>query len=367
MRRRKSSGVVYGLVADKKVWHLAVLVLQQLHDVKSKLPAVVFNTTALPEEALLSIAAFGASQVSLEPRMPVPDEFAKPLSASHGRLPAWTKLALWAQPFEKIIYLDLDVLILNNVDHMADFPRDSFTPEVCAWPQCIEDRIPAGINVGVMVIGPSLQIFSAFQDYALRRAGDLREAAAHDQLHGIQNGSRAASLGRQIVGSAEQSFIREFWDDVMNASISEPHPIRKGWDWDVRSFVSEGTCSRRKQQHLRQHPHKPPQSCTPGTVNAISRRYNARPADCVRCPIESLKPFIVHYACSPKPWERTRTKWLQGCKKDTNVMDYFCQPCVANWTMRWFDAEDRMCNTLVQVAPTALKRFPNAACQSRKP
>ena len=62
------------------------------------------------------------------------------------------RVALWAQTeFSRIIYLDVDVLIMRNIDHMAHFPADAFTPEVCSVPKCLPDKIPAGINVGVMV------------------------------------------------------------------------------------------------------------------------------------------------------------------------------------------------------------------------
>ena len=367
--------VVYGLVVDAHGWTPAVQILQQLKDVQSQIPAAIFNSTHLPEPALLAIKAYGALRYSLDPPMPLPTPFVKPLGMSHGKKPAWTKLALWNQPFEKIIYLDFDVLILQNLDHMAGFPGDTFTPEVCSWPPCQPDKVPAGINVGVMVIGPSAQRFGELCAYAEQRAAILHDVEVEDATK-PDGEKKAVELGRKIVGSAEQSFIREFWEDVVNASIVEPDPVRKGWDWDVRSFVSRVPCDRRIKHYKAKH-HTPlgAPACTPSQVHVMSRRYNARPADCARCPSDgTYKPFIVHYACSPKPWEKTREKWASQdyCfkrvekKVESNASSSgytrerdpspLCQPCVAEWTRRWFDAEDRMCETLSRDAPTALGR-----------
>ena len=47
--------------------------------------------------------------------------------------------------------------------------------------------------------------------------------------------------------------------------------------------------------------------CVPGTVHVMSRRYNARPLDCARCP-PTIDNVIYHYACTIKPWEVVTTE-----------------------------------------------------------
>jgi hypothetical protein len=354
---RHGTRVVYGVVVDHKMWRLAAVFLQQLRDVQSMLPAVVFNTSALPAAADVAIAAFGARRVSLEPPMPVPSIFVHPLSLSHGGIPAWTKLALWSQvEFEKIIYLDVDVLLLGNIDHMASFPGDTFSPEVCNFPPCDESKTPAGINVGIMVIGPSLTRFGQLLEYTNRRAAHLELVASNSNL--------SFAYGRRWLGSAEQSFLREFWEDALNASIQEPNVQRRGWNWTYASYTEPRACERQherwRKERARGETHSvsspgvsaPPGTCEPGRVSVMSRRYNARPADCGRCPLESLRPLIVHYACTRKPHEEPRNNWLHltWCRgRNDSVL---CHPCLAEWTHKWYDAEDRMCDTLISAGAT---------------
>ena len=334
--------VVIGLVTDSNAWKRAVVVLQQLRDVETKLPAVVFNTTALANYAVAAMRALEATVVSLEPEMPLHKPMLTPLSRSHGKAPAWRKLALWAQlTYSKIIYLDIDVLVMKNIDHMASFPADAFTPEVCAWPKCEAERIPAGINVGVMIVGPDQWKFDALKAYALLTSSRLEEAKDAEKLKG---------LGTRYLGSAEQSFIREFYEDVMNASLGDPVAARRGWDWGVQSYTDVGACRRiERRDPTRAH------GCVPGTTHVMSRRYNARPLDCARCPA-SIDNIIVHYACSIKPWERKRSHWrtmawCHGSRNRTN--DVLCEPCIGILTEGWFSAEDRMCATLRTAAESS--------------
>lgn len=350
---------VFGVVANRNAWIQACVVLQQLRDHQSKVPAVVFNSSTLPAAADAAIAALGGSRLSLQPAMPLPGVFEKALSSSHGGKPAWAKLALWAQvAFKKIIYLDVDVVLLGNIDHMRHFPADTFSPEVCSYPKCEEDKVPAGINVGIMVIGPSRERYEQLLDYTRQRAADLEIVAANTSLY--------MSYGRRWLGSAEQSFIREFWEDRLNASITEPYPTRRGWDWTHVTYRDLGTCHRQHERwrraergiepYIPSHPGvaAPPGTCVPSNVSVMSRRYNARPADCGRCPMESLRPLIVHYACTPKPWEFSRDRWLsQAWCRGNSVL---CQPCLANWTKLWYDAEDRMCASFIGAGATEAAR-----------
>ena len=297
---------VIGIVSDSRVWRHAIVVLQQLRDVQTTLPAVVFNTTELATAYVSSIEALGGTLVSLEPTMPVHESMIAPLGRSHGGQPAWRKLGLWAQvQYAKIIYLDIDVLIMRNIDHMARFPADAFTPEVCSFPKCEPDRIPAGINVGVMVIAPAQWKFEALQRYAIATAAKLEATSAAEETR---------ALGLRYLGSAEQSFLREFYEDVMNASLVDPLEVRRGWDWEVQSYRDSGACARRERREKGSAG-----GCVAGTTNVMSRRYNARPLDCARCPA-TIDNIIVHYACTIKPWERSRPHWrrMSWCDRRDN-------------------------------------------------
>lgn len=241
---------------------------------------------------------------------------------------------------------------------MATFPTDAFTPEVCAWPKCEAERIPAGINVGVMIVGPDQWKFDALKAYALLTARRLQNAEdakiAFASASAFTSASAAAdhvrAIGTRYFASAEQSFIREFYEDVMNASLVDPVAARRGWDWGVQSYTDVGACRRVE--------HRDPTRarCLPGTTHVMSRRYNARPLDCARCPA-SIANIIVHYACSIKPWERKRSHWrtMASCDRSSNRTEYnpMCEPCLGNLTEGWFHAEDRMCATLRAAAESS--------------
>ena len=121
--------------------------------------------------------------------------------------------------------LDPDIVFLRNVDEIATFPGDTFSPETCgAWNGCAAseaaDRGAGGINGGVMVMTPSLQRFNAFTKYAERRAVELLATT---------DSKAALSIKLSLIGSAEQSFLREFYKNELNTDLAGPHPNRGGW------------------------------------------------------------------------------------------------------------------------------------------
>lgn len=64
----------------------------------------------------------------------------------------FTKLNLWSLiDFNKIIYLDADILLLKNCDHLFDLKEDFYA---------VKDVGYNGINAGVMIIKPNLQVYN---------------------------------------------------------------------------------------------------------------------------------------------------------------------------------------------------------------
>ena len=132
--------------------------------------------------------------------------------------------------------MDPDVVFLRNVDEMATFPGDTFSPETCgAHNACAAseaaDRGAGGINAGVLVMTPSQQRFDAFTRYAERRAAEL--SATTDT-------NAARSIRLSLIGAAEQSFLREFYKDELNTDLAGPHPNRGGWSWEHRPLARPG-------------------------------------------------------------------------------------------------------------------------------
>ena len=360
-----SPPIVIGLMTDRKAWLVCSVALQRFRDVETKLPLVVFNVSVLPDVAVAAIPLLGATLVSLEPHMPVFGASRPHIRMGNGRETAWNKLALWAQPFNKIIFVDVDTLLLHNIDHMAEFPRDTFAPEVCSWPPCVESAIASGINTGVMVIGPSRQTFRAMATFA-EEVDAIIQATPANEIRSSHTGtflnlcpiksslarnlsppsrslcSFCRKLGLRYFGSTDQSFIREFFSQRRHISITVPHRRRQGWDWSYRTFESAEPCS------ATEHGRDGNMNCSSRRANVMSRLYNARPLDCERCPA-TYAPKIVHYSCVVKPWQRTRWQWASRTHCANNRTTGDCAPCALKWIQQWFAAADRMCDTVIGI------------------
>ena len=116
------------------------------------------------------------------------------------------------------------MVLLRNVDEMGAFPGDTYAPEVCTY-EC--SRHVGGINVGVMVLAPRLDRFLSFQRFAANWSERLlAEAGTNESKH----------LTTKIVGSSEQSFLREWNDFALGAKLTAIAPERRGMNWTQRSF-----------------------------------------------------------------------------------------------------------------------------------
>lgn len=237
-------------------------------------------------------------------------------------------LTLLSAQYARIVTIDLDAVVLENVDEMAAFPGDTFSPETCRI-GC--GRLAAGLNTGTMVIRPSIARFESMVSYAAKRASTLRRASDEQR----------AKLARSLFSDADQSFLRAYLWDVQNASVGASHPRRNGTDWTWRSFLTSGQCHSRPPRPASSEMLRVwrAQACGSGVVNVMSRVYNARPIDCVRCSADELRPKIVHFACHPyKPWvNKQHVANLSRCRHS-----WACDACTRRWTIRWHDASDRV-------------------------
>ena len=164
-------GVSIATVVDKHMWLHAAVFVRQLVQVGTTLPIVIFNVTELPEPAITLIQSLGARVTSLDPSIAVPPEFHSrllqfPFSTREGnlslrRFAPYAKLGVWGQTqWSKVILVDVDVVFAANIDEMAAFPVNTFSPETCNSldpARCSNATrfLTQGFNAGVMVIGPS--------------------------------------------------------------------------------------------------------------------------------------------------------------------------------------------------------------------
>ena len=349
-----SSSVAIATIVDHRMWTHAAVLVQQLVDLETRLPIVVFNLTAFPWRAVRLIRALGGRVASLEPAMPVPASFGSPLlprpfirdgAPVLGRVSPWAKLAVWGQTaWEKVVLLDVDVVLLRNIDEMAAFPADTFSPETCNSmdpKRCSEapQQVTAGFNAGVLVAGPSEERFSSMAEFATGRISELIRAASDK--------AAALEVERLWLHYPEQSFLKQYWPAVMNATIVGGGSTRAGYEWQPdtsgagREWGHGWRTLRDRRACVRAAGTGP---CVPPASHWMSRLYNARPYDCHTCSERyNAQVRIVHYTCGIKPWNRPMGAWQYCAEAPGNRSCKHHQPCTARWTLRWHVAHQRVC------------------------
>ena len=93
--RPVSASAVFAFVVDHRMWRHAAVAIQQLNNLRTALPIVIFNHTALPVKATQAFTRLGALSLSLEPPMPVPAAFSQHLGVRRNLIDSWPKLGVW--------------------------------------------------------------------------------------------------------------------------------------------------------------------------------------------------------------------------------------------------------------------------------
>jgi len=161
--------------------------------------------TTLPVSVLLSgerHAPFEALLASLGALLVDADAFAtrKPPWASEYHVNSFTKLrALSLTEYRRVVVLDTDMVVLQNIDALASSPAPAFVfrPTPCIDRATIVWR-PWEMNSGVMVLQPT--------------------RAELGRLHRLLNSTWYAGIGHRT-DSSDQSFWRHFFDEVYELPI----------------------------------------------------------------------------------------------------------------------------------------------------
>jgi alpha-N-acetylglucosamine transferase len=131
---------------------------------------VVMHTEGVPTAALAPLAARGARLVLVD-LLPTSPEFNErhakdrihglnPFTKGtkppfHTPLDNFAKLRLWQLPFERVVFLDADTLVLRNIDRLFDYP------ELCAAPNVYEGLQDFHrMNSGVFTARPAEATFA---------------------------------------------------------------------------------------------------------------------------------------------------------------------------------------------------------------
>jgi len=99
-----------------------------------------------------------------------------------GRM--FSKLQVYSLPYDRVVYLDTDTLLLRDIDSYFSLPGDFYA-----------ERSPShdGINAGIMVIKPSKDVLKGLIDYA-------------------KNNQPMVFWSSNQVGCTEQELLNRYWN-----------------------------------------------------------------------------------------------------------------------------------------------------------
>jgi alpha-N-acetylglucosamine transferase len=149
----------------------AIALLNSLARTSSTADIVVLHTGGVDPAALAPLAAKGARLAACD-LLPTSDAFnaAHSRKSQHARAPFtkgekpafhspldnFVKLRLWQLPYERVVFLDADTLVLRNIDRLFDYPEFSAAPNV--YESLADFR---RLNSGVFAARPSPATFAA--------------------------------------------------------------------------------------------------------------------------------------------------------------------------------------------------------------
>ena len=139
-------------------WDSVIALAFGLLDVNSSYPLVVAYVTPPDKASAALLSRLGVRTHSIA-ELPIP----RNPDISEAWHLSWTKLQLWGlyEHYDKLVYLDTDILPLRNIDELMDFPALSVTngqvsPCETAW----------GINAGVFVFAPDRHVHQIYTTHA---------------------------------------------------------------------------------------------------------------------------------------------------------------------------------------------------------
>ncbi len=153
----------------------AKALLHSLIRTRTKADCVVMYTRGVPEAALAPLETLGTKLIRVE-LLPTSEDFntrhardtlheAAPFTkgtkpAFHTPLDNFAKLRLWQMDYDRVVFLDADTLVLQNIDTLFDYP------EFCASPNVYEGIGDfKRLNSGVFTARPNPETFDRMLDH----------------------------------------------------------------------------------------------------------------------------------------------------------------------------------------------------------
>jgi len=178
----KSKIAFMNVVSHKGRGYIMAIIVQHmlLKKFGSTLRHVVAYTR--PFDALEVLDHFGIEQISLEDAgKQVQESIAKCGPCNYGTLPKIAAFSLYDQ-FDKVIFLDCDIMPLGNLDHMFAYPGPfavSFEP----------DRLE--FNSGVFILEPTQELWEDVMDKLRFRHAEFPNANFSTDTWGAGRGDQA--------------------------------------------------------------------------------------------------------------------------------------------------------------------------------
>ena len=159
------------LVTNRDYLPGAIALVRSLRLTGTAADTVVLHTGGVAPADLAPLAALGARLAACG-LLPTSDAFnaAHARREIHGRNPFtkgekpafhtpldnFVKLRLWQLPYERVVYIDADAIVLRPIDRLFDYPEFSAAPNVY---ECLADF--GRLNSGVFAARPSPATFAA--------------------------------------------------------------------------------------------------------------------------------------------------------------------------------------------------------------
>ena len=164
--RRKNYTFATLLCDDKLLQATSVLVYSMINYAKTNYPITIMALRNVSIEALMQLNKLGAEVVYV-------DMLEYPFKVTPGRLEQnkpcrYSKLQLWKMTqFEKIIYMDSDMMAIQNIDSIFD-EYDEFSAVV--------DSYPGIFNTGIFLLKPNMTTYqnmlATYKDVDSYNVGD---------------------------------------------------------------------------------------------------------------------------------------------------------------------------------------------------
>lgn len=210
------------LLSNERYYPGVVALSRMLQAVVSKHPLYCVLSASVDRNIEEHLLAEGIACVRLKSHIEALNVIAAEHCYSHWNN-TFDKLQIWGlTQFEKIVFLDSDILVLNNIDSLFDHEPFSGVCAGKSWPGNEGWR---GINSGVMVVQPNLDIMQKLIALVPTVAKECKRA---NRLMGDQD-----VLQRYLTGK---------WDETPSLQLEEGYNVfadflnyyikNLGYSWD---------------------------------------------------------------------------------------------------------------------------------------